>query len=340
MVICAVLCITSFYFKQYLAISIIPIALYLLLFVSKKRGALFIVASLILGLSSFILFRSFFPLFFEYTILHHIVVTSNSVQHMEMQTVNFLRYYWPLCVLFFFSLHRKITTQNSKPNRNLILRFTDFNAPFIQGFTFDLIDFGIIFSVFILTFSLGKHKGNVYTYYGELLLPLLLYSALPDIDTLFTKRMHRLLFQVLLIVFCLFPMKSLYSFDFQTTSDKFQSLSLYADKCKNIYDLTPLAAMNKIDRKMSPLYNNGQIEYMKTIIPKENSLFGKISVIPEEMLLLRLDEWNTTNENKLVNKEFDCIFTDKEQKFENYKIILEIKNILGNSSIFLQVPIN
>ena len=123
-------------------------------------------------------------------------------------------------------------------------------------------------------------------------------------------------------------MKSLYSFDFQSTSDKFQLLTLYADKCKNIYDLTPLAAMNKIDRKMSPLYNNGQIEYMKTIITKENNIFEKISVIPDNMLLRRLDQWNTAIENQLINKEFDCIFTDKEQKFENYKNILEINNIL------------
>jgi len=338
-VLCAISCVISFYFKQYLVFSSLVIAAYLWLFISKKQGYFFSAVTILLGVSSFLVIRSCFPLYYEYAVLHHIVNAKNNTEFMEDQTLIFLQFYWILCILYLISIFKKLSSFIKSDGRKIHLRVFDLNQPFLQGFAFDIFDVGIIFSVLILTFSLGKHTGNTYTYYGELLLPFLVFSAIPKIDDLLKPCLHRYLILTFILGLCVIPLIIKYSTDFASYRNAYSTFLLYADKCTNIYDATPLAAMYKIEHNMFPLYNNGQIQYSMTIIPDRDNFFGKLSAVPAELFNARLLQWNGAIESKIKNMDFDCVFSDANaNQFENYKSILSIDDILADRTIDLQVP--
>jgi c-di-AMP phosphodiesterase-like protein len=203
-------------------------------------------------------------------------------------------------------------------------------TPLIHGFTIDLFDVGVLISGFILTFSLGKHNGNVYTYYGELLLPFLLYSIIPKIDDIFKIKQYKALVQLLILVLCIFSFRVKYTTNFKSNQEAFTSLYQYADSCPTIYDETPLIAMYKIDQKMYPLYNNGHVEYAWTIDPAR-TIFGILSAHPTNFFNQSQAKWNDNITSKIKNQEFACIFTDKTQEIDNYQQVGKIDNVLGQT---------
>jgi hypothetical protein len=334
--LCALSCVISFYFKQYMIFSTLVVSVYLILFVSKQKGFLFIAATITLGLVSFLTIRCFFPLYYEYSIMRG-ALSVGTTAYMVKQSKDFLGYYWILCFLYLFYLHKTFSVFGFR--RLIEIRLMPFNlkAPFIRGGSVDLFNVGIIVSVLILTFSLGRNDGNIYTYYGELLLPFLLYLIIPKINELFKINLHQNLIQVLILAFCVFPFRVNYSTDFTSYQNAFSVLSQYADRCTNIYDETPLIALYKIEHKMYPVYNNGQIEYAQSVIPDRENIFGKLSVLPAELFDQQLLEWNNDIESSIKNQKFDCIFTENEQEIKNYKLVERIENVLGRT-IYVQVP--
>jgi hypothetical protein len=84
--------------------SAVIAAAYLLMFVSKRKGLFF--AGLILSMltASFITARAFFPLFYEYFLLHftHVAAAADKTSFMVQESLNFIKYYWVLCILYLF----------------------------------------------------------------------------------------------------------------------------------------------------------------------------------------------------------------------------------------------
>jgi hypothetical protein len=200
----------------------------------------------------------------------------------------------------------------------------------------DLFDVGIFVSGFFLTFSLGRLNGNEYTYYGELLLPFLLYKIIPKIDDIFKIELYKTLIQLLILALCVFPFRVKYNTNFKLNQEAFTSLYQYADRCPTIYDGTPLLAMYKIDQKMYPLYNNGHVEYDWSIDPAR-TIFGKLSALPPSFFHQRQKEWDNNIASKIKNQEFTCIFTEKTQEIDNYKLAGKIDNVL-KQTINVWVP--
>lgn len=337
--LCALSCVISFYFKQYMLFSALVAAGYLFLFVSKKKGVLFITILFLMGMISFFVARSIFPLYYEYTILHHINDADNSTSYMLMQTKLFLQYYWILCILYLFYLYKTVSALGFRRIKEIRLMPTNLDAPFIDGISVDLFDVGIIISSLILTFSLGKHSGNVYTYYGELLLPFLLYLIIPKIDELFKINLTHNLIQLLILFFCVFPLRLSYSTNFEAYKNAFSQVYQYADQCNTIYDQTPLIALYKIEHGMSPVYNNGQIEYAWSVVPNKATIFGRISAFSPESVNKNLIDWNDDIKNNIQNQKFDCIFSDSINKIdleeiENYREEGKIENVLGYTVYF------
>lgn len=338
--LCALSCVISFYFKQYLFFSTLVVAAFLFLFVSKQKAYLFVAAVAALGLTSFIVIRSFFPLYYEYSILHHIAISAPSINasRMEEQTSTFLGYYWVIFLLYFFYLYKTASALDLSQLKEIRLSPIKLKEPFLRYASVELFGVGVIFAIVTLIFWLGNHGGNIYTYYGELLLPFLLYFTIPKIDSLFKFDVHRAFIQVLILLFCVFPFRLNYEQDYSSWYESFTTLSQYAAQCENIYDETPLAAVYKIENKISPVYNNGQIEYAQTVIPDRETIFGRLSTAPNEYLDQQLFKWNDEIENGIKNQEFDCIFSDNKQKIENYTEVAKIPFVLG-WTIFVRVPL-
>jgi hypothetical protein len=348
LLLCAVSCALSFYFKQYLFFSTLVVAVFLFFFVSKQKGWLFITAVITLVLVSFFLVSRFFPLYFEYSIFHHITMgkeivlidhNDSAALHMEDQSYKFFGYYWTLCLLYLFYLFKSVSTFSSRRLKEIRLVPFNIQEPFIRNASVDLFDIGLIVAILILTFGLGRHDGNHYTYYGELLLPFLLYLIVPKIDELFKITLHRNVIQILILAFCVFPFRLNYIKNFEPLSEAFSTLSHYADQCKNIYDETPLAALYKIEHNMFPVYNNGQTAYAWSVIPERGDIFEKISVAPVGFLDQRLLEWNDAIKNRIENQEFDCIISQSNQEINNYIRVAKINRVLGRTIyVYVRIP--
>jgi hypothetical protein len=338
-IMCAFSCVLSFYFKQYMIFSTLIIGIFLLFFASKQKGILFISAVIILGLASFIVIRNNFPLYYEYSILHHIIASVNNTSLMVNQTYDFIRNYWVICLLYIYYLFRLTTSFIKNKTKEIHLMPSNIKEPLIQGISIELFDIGILVSFLILTFWLGRHVGNTYTYYGELLLPFLLYLIIPKIDELFKAIIFRNLIIFFILGFCVFPFRQNLVSDFPAWKEAFIHLSQIADNCSNIYDETPLAGYYKIEHEIHPVYNNGQIDYAKTIIPESQTIFGRISMVPPDLFIQRLIKWNSDIKSNIKTRKFDCIFSENKNEIENYHQIAKIEKVLDRT-IYVRAPNN
>ena len=80
--------------------------------------------------------------------------------------------------------------------------------------------------------------------------------------------------------------------------------------------------------------------YASSITHSDNSGFlGKISTAPAEILNTRLTKWNNEIESNIRDQKFDCIFSDSEQKIENYKLANKFEKIRSRT-IYVWIPAN
>ena len=222
-----------------------------------------LVFGITLGFLSFLLLKRSFPLWYEYSIFHHLEVAGSSFKHMFKQTKSFIKYYWILFLFYLLWVHKHSSEFNFKKIHEIRLIPFHIKEPFIRGITIELADLGIFISALILTLYLGKHGGNFYTYYGELLLPFLIYSIIPKIDKLYEVKYLQSIVRILVLYFCVLLFQSNYVVDFAVLRNAFTGLYQYADQCNNIYDKTPLIALYKIDNNLDPIYNNGHTQLRK-----------------------------------------------------------------------------
>jgi len=322
----AIACVLSLHFKQYLLFSAVVIAVYLFLFISKQKGLTFA--------------SEYFPLYYEYSILHHLIagegVNTRGVSHLIMQSKHFFKYYWILLFLFLYHVFKVISNISLDQLKKIRFKPLILTEPFITFFPVDIYSIGIFLSAAILTLWLGKNYGNVYTYYGELLLPFLLFLIIPKIDEWFKNGLSRNLCLLSILLLCVLPFSVNYGGDFSGWRESYRTLERYYKDCSNVYDQTSFAALYKIEHNMHPVYNNGQVAYALSVIPNTETFPGKISEVPVELLEQRLFEWNSNIEHNLENQTFDCIFSIKEI-YDQYDQAAVIKNVTGSKIIF-QVP--
>ena len=334
---CALTCVVSFYFKQYMLFSAIVVAVYLFLFVSKQKAYLFTAAVIFLGLVSFLVIRAQFPLYYEYSILHHIRDASNSTEYMEAESMAFTGNYWLLVGLYLFYLHKKISEFGLSGIKNIRLMPFNSQSPFLLGVSVDIFNVGVGVSLLLLTFLMGKQNGNTFTYYAEFLLPFLLYVSIPRLDELFKTGPHRSLIQALLLMVCVFFFYQNNKVNLVSDRISFATLNQLAGKCVNILDDTPLVATYKIEHGMTPTYNNGQIDYVRTIIPKDAGIFAEISNIPVRDFDKQISAWENGIAENIKNQRFDCIFSENSQGFGNYVQSAKIDNVLGRT-VYFYIP--
>lgn len=337
LILCSLLCIISYHFKQYMVFSSFIIATYLFLYVSKKSGVIFILSCIILGAASFLLFYKSLPMYYNYSVIHHLPVHDiNYTEHMVQQAKDFFDYYWVLCLFYPLSIHRKIIKSKIVEfNKSDFIK--GFNEPLLRKYHIDFFDIGVFLSLFILTIWIGRRGGNEYTYYGELLLPYLVYATIPEIEGFFNSFSHRIGIQFVFLFFCIFPLRATYQPNYEYSKAGFERLITIESQCKDIYDKTPLASFYKVIHNIKPVYNSGQSEYAVTTMPKYAGILGSLSRYNDDEISLRISNWNEIISNSVDNKQFDCIFSDNSTQIDGYQFDTEIPNILGRT-VYLFIP--
>ena len=334
----ALLCVLSFYCKQYLLFSAAIIAIYLFLFVSKQKGLLYVLYTAVLGAGSFLVFCHFFPMYYNYSIIHHLSMYNDyNIEHMVMQSRDFFRFFWPLCLFLLIALHKKISNFDFRALLNKKMFSLKWKDPLILSFKLDFWIIGLVGSALILTFWLGRHSLSYYAYYCELLLPYLVFLVIPEVDHYFSNYPHQVMMQIILLGFCVLPFRSRFQLNSDASRQGFDQLFAQAGQCTNIYDMTPIAGVYKLENKMAPIYNNGQTEYAWSVFPKNISFAGKYSIITDQEIQQRLDEWEKGIFGAIERQEFDCIISEVNDPIENYSITAEIPGVLG-MKLYLFTP--
>lgn len=338
LIVSAVLCVISFYLKQYMLFSAVVIAVHLFLFVSKKKGLFFAALVATLWLGSLAAARYFFPLYYEYSILHHLVVESTSLDNLLEEAGLFFQYYWPLFFLFLFIFAKRISIKLKGKSGHVDVKHPE--QPLISGISSSFTDTGAFVSLTLLVFVLGGHSGNSYIYFGQLLLPFLLYSLVPGIERVLSNTLQMRTAQIFILLFTALPFPAHYATDFEDYSKSFASVYERARECENIYDITPLAAMVKLENGYEPVYSNGHRSFAASIIPDPATWAGRFSSIPPEEFESNLMEWNLMTGQRLRDQFFDCVFTDSDMSLKDiagYQKTLEWMSLDG-LKIFLWEP--
>ena len=264
----ALFCVFCFYLKQYLLFSAAIIAVYLFLFNSKLKSLLYVLFTAVLGIGSFLLFCHFFPMYFNYSIIHHLTMYGgNNIEHMYMQSKDFFRFFWPLLLFSLIVLHKKLSSFDFKSLSAKTLFSLKIKQPLISGVQIDFWILGFLGAILVLTFWLGRHSLSYYSYYVELLLPYLVFLVIPEIDQLLPDTPHKIALQLIIMGFCLLPFNARYVLNAKAASQQYQQFFAQAEQCTNIYDTNPLAAVYKLNRGINPIYNNGQTEYADSVAP-------------------------------------------------------------------------
>ncbi len=335
-ILSAIFAVISFYFKQYMIFSVPIVAIYLFFFKSPKKGLIYVTTATMMGIVSFLVIRSYFPLFYEYSVIHHFNKVNSNTSHMVKQTLMFIKYFWILGFIYACYLYKKSTVFRIKQLK-VIRRENFFSSPVFHEFDADLLDIGIVVTAILLTFSLGKHNGNQYTYYGELLLPFLVYSTIPKITDLYHSKIVQLFFQLAILAISIFPFQFTFKENFKVNRIAYEKLYEYASGCKHIYDQTPLISLYKINNNEFPVYNNGQNEYVLSVIPDEGTILERFASLPAKSLNEKLFKWNNEIEEKIENQEFDCIFSEKEQNIPNYRQFAKVERVLDRT-VYIFTP--
>ncbi len=314
------------------------IALTLFLFHSKLKSLLYILFTALFGVGSFLLVCHFFPMYYNYSIIHHLnMFGGNSTKHMFMQTRDFFLYFWPLVFFALIILYKKLFAFDFKAvfqRSSYTLRFA---SPLITGYRLDFWIIGLMGAAAVLTFWLGHHGLSYYSYYVELLLPYLVFLVIPELEPLLPKYAQRFLALLFIMGFCLLPFKARYVLDARVASMGYQQLFGYAEQCNNIYDTNPLAAVYKLNRDIRPIYNNGQTEYASSVFSRDAGFMGRFSIIPDQQIEERLTAWNQSIEQSLRDQQFDCIISQTRDPFIQYEITETLE--VPGSPLFIFKPI-
>jgi len=177
LILSAVLALTAFYTKAYYVLSFGVVAVYVFLFVSKKRAVMYGLFFVLLFVLSFLLVRTLFPLYFFNILIVNMSMSWLSDSHLWAQLSNLFRSFLPLLALVPLAyLAQRLRKGNVTPQAPALLlpRLSlAWQQPLINhGFDFPLFFFAIAMMAFILV--LGRHQGNSMNYAYQLLVPTFL----------------------------------------------------------------------------------------------------------------------------------------------------------------------
>ncbi len=306
LVLCALCSMIGFYLKQYTILPLLLVSLYLALFRPKTQLAVFALSAFAIGAVSVVIIQTLFPLYFEYSLLHHLQKASYSWKHLVYQFSSFLKYYWIIILLFLYYLHKQYARKAKwKP----LIHWRLNSGPPAQGAHIEFVDLSIAVVLVLLIGSLGQHTGNIHIYFQELLIPFLLMAVIPAIDRFIPGGLQRTTVFLLLLL-SLIPQAKIYSTDFLAYAEGFRKLEKQLDQCGTIYG-SSLITLYLMDRGLLPVYDNGQSGYGWSVIaPQNHPIYGRLWGANSQTLSAKWNAWQASISEKIKNREYDCIAVD------------------------------
>lgn len=303
-----VLGVLAYQTKFYFLLSIVIIASYLFLFVSKKRAIIYsIVAGAFFFLNIFILYLNFDTYF-----VNSLYVSSGSLsmnfEKMFEQLSKFFRDYWGLLVFAFFMLNGFHLDHYKKALSKIKIDFKHINAPALPAKP-NFIGFCLTITLLIVVLILNNGTSQVYYYH--LVTPFFIILMMSKIDTLKNYKSWLLL----LIVLTLFTqsVENLKSDLEPVNLSDWKKIEERISNSKLILN-SPLDVSILLDQK-KPIAMSGHTQFY-FLFPSE-----RFFLFPDPQLMrLEGEKYLQNIAGKIRNKEYEFLETIEKDNYEKFLI--------------------
>ncbi len=300
--------VLSYQTKFYFFLSIVIIASYLFLFVSKKKAIIYTVAaSALFILNVFILYLSFDTFF-----VNSLYVSSGSLsmnfEKMFEQLFKFFRDYWGLHVFAFILLNGFNFNHFKKALSNIEINFKVLDAPALSAKP-NLISYCLVVTLIIVILILNNGTSQVYYYH--LVTPFFIILMMSKIDEV--KNYKSWLF--LLAVFTLLTqsIENLKSDLVPVDLADWKKLENRISNSKFVLN-SPLDVSILLDQN-KPIAMSGHTQFY-FLFPSE-----RFFLFPDPQLMQLEGEKYTRNmAEKVRNKEYDFLETIENDNYEKFLI--------------------
>lgn len=269
----ALLSIMAYYTKPYFVICVVVVAVYIFIFISKKKGILYTLFFLSTFGILFLTIRYSFDFYFIDTFIGNLSNTNRSLAHLRGQLAELLTEFFPSILLGIWllflngsSFSMKNLFRMSYSSRS---NFRHLHLPLLNV-TMNYFAFIFIFCFLSFVFVLGLHKGSYMTSAYQIVVPpfiLWLFQKL-NLNSRFSIISLCLLISNILILdnILLNP-----SFLRQRDSVAWSNLYNYIRNSRQVVNC-PAVVSAMIDSGIPPV-DSGQTEYYYYIKPYPNNIF-------------------------------------------------------------------
>jgi hypothetical protein len=306
--------ILAFLAKPYFLLSVGIVSIYVMVFVSKRRGlfyALSVASTLIILLY---VINIFLESYFLDTILNNIGNSRLSNAHMLQQLGLFIKAFLPASLILLLAVKKNsplLFLQRSRLFReDRILDITNFDQPLIR-FPIDYFWFFLACTFTTVVFLLGKHSGAYMSYFFQLVAPALILVIFQQKDVLQKKAAITaplILINLYLICFwVLYPNKLSVS-----EQQEWEKLYRYVASSTSILN-SPVLVPEMIRLNRMPV-DSGQSEYYFYTQPYEANPFA-----PDYKKVAQLGrKYLNSVRIKVQNKKYDYVIVTAQQGFSPF----------------------
>lgn len=333
LIISGILSILAFYTKPYFLLGMGIVAVYLFLFVSKKKGLLYAVLTFLsLFLSAFFV-NSIFECYFLHTIFNmsSIADTSGSIAYLFRQLFRYIGVFWPIGLIYIIqSIHsrnnNKVSQHKQKLKDLFLLKQADKPLLITKDPGFFTVFF--IISSLAIILLLGQHRGNYMVYLFQLMAPPFIILIFKRLDSTYTFSQVTVPLTVINLAILSFSL--LYPNNPKNYASGWDILNEYVESSENILN-SPLLVSKMIQENKAPL-DSGSSEYFYRTQPYPDSYFAPTYEEVEQQGI----NYKTMIEEQVRDQSFDKIMiTEKYSPFISYEILAEYYTLVDHIPLYL-----
>ena len=319
--------ILSFYTKVYFFLGVIIIAMYLFLFISKRKAILYTFSVILILTVSAVIINKYLTAYFV-NIIYPLFTNriKNDNDRLYSQSVKFIRDYWGLLLVGLFVLFETFNKIKKKDDYLLNIDLMKIDSPMISP-KMDFMLFCLVISSMLVLLLLGKHSGTTMTYFYQLMTPFLLMIIFGWVSRIKTyKNWVYLLLVITLITQSYENLKP----DFSTFNNSdWQKLDQRITKADQILN-SPLDVSLLLDHGKR-VTMSGLTEYYFTYPSQPFFLFADA-----EKMRLEGNLYMKEIAEKITSKEYDFLETIQVQKTSVFTFGARLDSTLSDEQFISQ----